>query len=197
MPNLYENLVGELNKLPGIGLKTSQKLAFHIINLKEEEIMPLVNSIIQVKQNLHYCTNCGHFTERDLCSICEDTTRDSNTICVVQESSDVLAFERLGEFKGQYHVLHGVISPLNGITADDLNIKSLVQKVAENQNIKEVIIATNPDVNGETTALYISRLLKEFNVKTTRLAYGLPAGAALEYADNITLSKAFNGRSEI
>ena len=146
---------------------------------------------------MHYCVNCGHCTEQDLCSICGDNNRDKNTICVVQESSDVLAFERLGEFKGVYHVLHGVISPLNGISADDLNVKSLVQKVAENPEIKEVIIATNPDVNGETTALYISRLLKEFNVKTTRLAYGLPAGAALEYADNITLSKAFNGRSEI
>lgn len=197
MSKLYETLVTELNKLPGIGNKTAQKLAFHIINLKTENIMPLVDSIISVKQNLHFCSCCGHFTEEEICSICSDTGRDADTICVVQESSDVLAFERLGEYKGVYHVLHGVISPLNGISADDLNIKSLIQKAESNPHLKEVIIATNPDVNGETTALYISRLLKEFNIKTTRLAYGLPAGASLEYADNITLSKAFNGRSEI
>ena len=197
MSKLYENLVTELNKLPGIGSKTAQKLAFHIINLKTENIMPLVDTIISVKQNLHFCQECGHFTEEEICSICSNENRDKNIICVVQESSDILAFERLGEYQGVYHVLHGVISPLNGIGADDLNIKSLIQKAERNDELKEVIIATNPDVNGETTALYISKLLKTFNIKTTRLAYGLPAGAALEYADNITLSKALNGRSEI
>lgn len=197
MSKLYETLVNELNKLPGIGTKTAQKLAFHIINLKTEDVAPLVDSIISVKQNLHFCSSCGHFTEGETCSICADESRDRNTICVVQESSDVLAFERLGEYKGLYHVLHGVISPLNGISADDLNIKSLLKRVEENPNLKEIIIATNPDINGETTALYLSRLFKDFNIKTTRLAYGLPAGAALEYADNITLSKALNGRSEL
>ena len=197
MANLFENLVGEFNKLPGIGIKTAQKLAFYVINSKREEIIPLINALINTKENLKMCSSCGHFTEEELCEICSNEKRNKNIICVVQESSDLLAFERLKEFNGIYHVLHGAISPLDGITPDDLNIKTLLKKIEENENIEEIILATNPDTNGEATAMYLSRLLKPFGVKTSRLAYGLPAGATLEYADNITLSKAFNGRLNI
>ena len=194
MANLFENLVGEFNKLPGIGIKTAQKLAFHIINSKREDVIPLINALINTKENLKMCSSCGHFTEEELCEICSSPRRNKNIICVVQESSDLLAFERLQEYNGIYHVLHGAISPLDGITPDDLNIKSLLKKIEENEEIEEIILATNPDTNGEATAMYLSRLLKPFGVKTSRLAYGLPAGATLEYADNITLSKALNGR---
>lgn len=194
MANLFENLVKEFNKLPGIGTKTAQKLAFYTINAKREEIIPLINALISVKENLKVCTSCGHFTEEENCEICTNDRRNKNIICVVQDSSDLLAFERLGEYNGIYHVLHGAISPLDGITADDLNIKSLLKKVEENEDIEEIILATNPDTNGEATAMYLSRLLKPLGIKVSRLAYGLPAGATLEYADNITLSKALNGR---
>lgn len=194
MANLFENLVKEFNRLPGIGTKTAQKLAFHIINSKREEVIPLINALINTKENLKVCTSCGHFTENEECEICSNEQRNKNLICVVQESSDLLAFERLQEYNGIYHVLHGAISPLDGITADDLNIKTLLQKVEMNENIEEIILATNPDTNGEATAMYLSRLLKPAGIKVSRLAYGLPAGATLEYADNITLSKALNGR---
>ena len=192
-----QNLTEHFRKLEGIGAKTAQKLAFHVINSKREDIIPLINALINTKENLKMCSSCGHFTEDELCEICSNEKRNKNIICVVQESSDLLAFERLKEFNGIYHVLHGAISPLDGITPDDLNIKSLLKKIEENENVEEVILATNPDTNGEATAMYLSRLLKPFGIKTSRLAYGLPAGATLEYADNITLSKAFNGRLNI
>lgn len=194
MANVFENLVKEFNRLPGIGFKTAQKLAFYVINSRREDILPLINALISTKENLKVCTSCGHFTEMEECEICSNVNRNKNLICVVQESSDLLAFERLNEYNGIYHVLHGAISPLDGITADDLNIKSLLQKVETNEDIEEIILATNPDTNGEATAMYLSRLLKPAGIKVSRLAYGLPAGATLEYADNITLSKALNGR---
>ncbi len=191
----FEKLINELNKLPGVGAKTAQRLAFFILKMKKEEAESLAYAIQQVKDKIHYCSICNNLTEADICSICADTARDKEIICVVEEPNDLIAIERTRCFHGVYHILLGRISPLDGFGPDDIRIDSLVAKV-KNGGIKEVILAINPNVEGEATALYIAKQLKPFNVKITRLAHGLPMGADLEYADEITLMRAMDGRSE-
>lgn len=195
-PAALQNLSDQFARLPGIGGKTAQRLAFHVLSLPLEEAEEFAQAIIQAKQEVHTCPQCQNLTDRELCPICDDDTRDGSTICVVAEPKDVIAMERSREYRGVYHVLHGVISPLNHVTQDDIRIKELLRRVSTG-NVKEVIMATNPDTEGEATAMYISRLLRPMEVKVTRLAYGIPVGSQLEYADEVTLSRALEGRQEI
>lgn len=195
-PVSLQDLTDHFARLPGIGGKTAQRLAFHILQLPIEDAQSFADAIINAKQTVHTCPVCQNLTDRDLCPICDDTSRDNGIICVVVEPKDVIAIERSREFNGVYHVLHGVISPLNHITQDDIRIKELLQRVSAG-NIREVIMATNPDVEGEATAMYISRLLRPMEIKVTRLAYGMPVGSQLEYADEVTLSRAIEGRQEM
>lgn len=189
-------LSNQLSRLPGIGTKTAQRLAYHIINLPEIDVRELTDAITLAKQRIHYCPVCGNFTEFDPCSVCSDGARSSEVLCVVRDPRDVLAMEKTREFKGRYHVLHGIISPMDGIGPDDIRIKELVERVKA-ESVKEVIMATNPDVEGEATASYISRLLKPLGVCVTRIAHGIPIGGNLEYTDEITLAKAIEGRREM
>ena len=182
--------------LPGIGRKSAGRLAYHVLKMPDEKAELFAKSITEAKKSIHYCEKCCNFTDKKICNICEDKARDHSTICVVEDPRDVGAIERTGEYSGGYHVLHGSISPLNGVGPDDIHIKELITRVPK-ENVKEVIIATNPTVEGEATAMYISKLLKPLRVKITRLAYGIPVGASLEYADEVTLSRAIQGRSEI
>jgi len=195
-PAALQNLSDQFARLPGIGGKTAQRLAFHVLSLPMEEAEEFADAILQAKQQVHTCPRCQNLTDRELCPICDDDTRDFGTICVVAEPKDVIAMERSREFRGVYHVLHGVISPLNHVTQDDIRIRELLQRVGEG-TVREVIMATNPDTEGEATAMYISRLLRPMEVKVTRLAYGVPVGSQLEYADEVTLSRALEGRQEI
>lgn len=195
-PAALQNLSDQFARLPGIGGKTAQRLAFHVLSLPLEEAEEFAQAIIQAKREVHTCPQCQNLTDRELCPICDDDTRDASTICVVAEPKDVIAMERSREYRGVYHVLHGVISPLNHVTQDDIRIKELLRRVSTG-NVKEVIMATNPDTEGEATAMYISRLLRPMEVKVTRLAYGIPVGSQLEYADEVTLSRALEGRQEI
>lgn len=195
-PAALQNLSDQFARLPGIGGKTAQRLAFHVLSLPLEEAEEFAQAIVQAKQEVHTCPQCQNLTDRELCPICDDDTRDASTICVVEEPKDVIAMERSREYRGVYHVLHGVISPLNHVTQDDIRIKELLRRVSTG-NVKEVIMATNPDTEGEATAMYISRLLRPMEVKVTRLAYGIPVGSQLEYADEVTLSRALEGRQEI
>lgn len=189
-------LIDHFAALPGIGKKTAQRLAFYVLSRPDEEISDFANSLVEAKQKIRYCNCCKNITDSDVCDICDDTTRDATTICVVENARDVLAIERTGEYHGKYHVLHGLISPMDGIGPDSLYIKELLVRVGE-ANVKEVIMATNPTVEGEATALYISKLLKPAGIKVTRLAYGIPVGGHLEYADEVTLFRAIEGRSEM
>ena len=186
-------LIRELSRFPGIGEKTATRLAFQILKSSREEALSLANSIAAVKERIKLCSVCFHITDIDPCAICEDDDRARDVICVVEGPQDVVAIEKTGEYRGRYHLLHGVLSPIDGIGPDDLRIDNLVKRVV-NDGIKEVIVATNPKVEGETTALYIARLLKPFEVKVTRLAQGLPMGGELEYFDEATVSKALEGR---
>ena len=195
-PAALQNLSDQFARLPGIGGKTAQRLAFHVLSLPLEEAEEFAQAIVQAKREVHTCPQCQNLTDRELCPICDDDTRDASTICVVAEPKDVIAMERSREYRGVYHVLHGVISPLNHVTQDDIRIKELLRRVSTG-NVKEVIMATNPDTEGEATAMYISRLLRPMEVKVTRLAYGIPVGSQLEYADEVTLSRALEGRQEI
>lgn len=195
-PAALQNLSDQFARLPGIGGKTAQRLAFHVLSLPLEEAEEFAQAIIQAKREVHTCPQCQNLTDRELCPICDDDTRDASTICVVAEPKDVIAMERSREYRGVYHVLHGVISPLNHVTQDDIRIKELLRRVSTG-TVKEVIMATNPDTEGEATAMYISRLLRPMEVKVTRLAYGIPVGSQLEYADEVTLSRALEGRQEI
>lgn len=195
-PTALEVLVEKFASLPGIGTKSAQRLAFHILALPEGEAEAFAGAILDAKQNVRCCTICQNLTDTDVCAICQSPRRDERTICVVSDPKTVLAIERSREFNGHYHVLHGVISPLNHIGPDDIKIKELVTRVADGA-VEEVIMATNPDTEGETTAKYISRLLKPFGVKITRLAYGIPVGLHLEFADDATLMRAMEGRQEI
>ena len=195
-PAALQNLSDQFARLPGIGGKTAQRLAFHVLSLPLEEAEEFAQAIVQAKQEVHTCPQCQNLTDRELCPICDDDTRDASTICVVAEPKDVIAMERSREYRGVYHVLHGVISPLNHVTQDDIRIKELLRRVSTG-NVKEVIMATNHDTEGEATAMYISRLLRPMEVKVTRLAYGIPVGSQLEYADEVTLSRALEGRQEI
>lgn len=195
-PAALQELADQFARLPGIGGKTAQRLAFHVLSLSAQEAQSFADAILEAKKTVHTCPVCQNLTDRQLCPICDDDLRDHSVICVVAEPKDVIAMERSREFRGLYHVLHGVISPLNHVTQDDIRIKELLQRVGEG-GIQEVIMATNPDTEGEATAMYISRLLRPMEVKVTRLAYGVPVGSQLEYADEVTLSRALEGRQEM
>ena len=195
-PAALQNLADQFARLPGIGGKTAQRLAFHVLSLPMEEAQSFADAIISAKKEVHTCPVCQNLTDREICPICDDDMRDKSVICVVAEPKDVIAMERSREFNGVYHVLHGVISPLNHVTQDDIKIRELLHRVARG-DVREVIMATNPDTEGEATAMYISRLLRPMEVKVTRLAYGVPVGSQLEYADEVTLSRALEGRQEI
>ena len=195
-PAPLEKLVEQFARLPGIGGKSAQRLAFHVLEMPMEDAQTFADAIVAAKKTVTLCPVCQNLTEGGLCPICASPRRDESTICVVADSRDVVAIERSREFNGRYHVLHGVLSPMNHVGPDDLHIKSLVDRVAAG-GVQEVIMATNPDTEGEATALYISRLLKPFGVKVTRLAYGIPVGSHLEYADDATLMRALAGRQEL
>ena len=195
-PKPLNKLINELSKLPGIGGKTAQRLAFHILALEESEATALANSIVNAKRSLHYCSVCGNLTDTDPCEICSDESRDRTKVCVVETPQDVIAMERIREFKGLYHVLHGAISPVEGIGPNDINLKSLITRLQQHDEIDEIIVATNPNIEGEATAMYIARLLKPSGIKVTRIAHGIPVGGDLEYADEVTLLKAMEGRRE-
>ncbi len=190
------NLIAELSKLPGIGGKTAQRLAFHILSQDDKDAFALAEAIREAKKNMKYCTICGNLTDVDPCSICSDPARDQSIICVVESPRDVSAMERIKEFQGLYHVLHGAISPMDGIGPDDINLKQLIVRLQQN-DVREVILATNPNIEGEATAMYTARLIKPAGIKVTRIAHGVPVGGDLEYADEITLSKAMEGRREL
>ncbi|NLY68007.1 MAG: recombination protein RecR [Tissierellia bacterium] len=189
-------LIEQLSKLPGIGKKTAQRLAFYILEMDPLEVEKLASSIKEAKEKIHYCKICCNLTEDEICHICSDHKRDKSTICVVEGAKDVVAMEKTREYKGLYHVLHGVISPMDNIGPDQIKVKELLKRL-EDGEVKEVILATNPTVEGEATALYISKLLKPLGVKTTRIAHGIPVGGDLEYFDEVTLSKAMENRREI
>lgn len=195
-PAAMQELADQFAKLPGIGGKTAQRLAFYVLNLSLEETQQFADAMITAKQTIHCCPVCQNLTDREVCPICDDALRDKSVICVVAEPKDVIAMERSREFSGVYHVLHGVISPLNHVTQDDIRIKELLGRITTGE-VREVIMATNPDTEGEATAMYISRLLRPMEVKVTRLAYGIPVGSQLEYADEVTLSRALEGRQEM
>ncbi len=195
-PAALQNLADHFARLPGIGGKTAQRLAFHVLELPLDEAQDFADAILAAKREVHTCPECQNLTDRDVCPICDNDERDHTTVCVVAEPKDVIAMERSREFRGVYHVLHGVISPLNHVSQDDIRIRELLGRVACG-DIREVIMATNPDTEGEATAMYISRLLRPMEIKVTRLAYGVPVGSQLEYADEVTLSRALEGRQEI
>lgn len=195
-PGPVARLVEELSKLPSIGSKTAQRLAFFILNMSEAEVKSLAQSMVEAKQKIRNCSICGNLTDSDPCFICKNTSRDSDTICVVENPRDVIAMEKTREYKGVYHVLHGAISPMGGIGPDNIKIKELLQRLSKN-DIKEVIMATNPNVEGEATSMYLSKLIKPFGIKVTRIAHGIPVGGDLEYADEVTLAKSLEGRREI
>lgn len=191
-----QNLIEEFEKLPGIGSKTAQRLAFFVLNQPMEKAQKFADAIVSAKKNLCYCRDCRNLSDKEVCSICDNQTRDHSVICVVENPRDVIQIERTNEFKGVYHVLHGAISPMDNIGPDDITIKELMTRVSGG-DIKEVIMATNPNLEGETTAMYISKLVKPFGVNVTRIAHGVPVGGELEFADEVTLSKALKGRVEI
>jgi recombination protein RecR len=189
-------LINELSKLPGIGEKTAARIAFHILSSPKEQALDLAESIAQVKEKITFCSSCFTFTDEDPCRICRDENRTDEIICVVETPGDLIALEKSGVYKGKYHVLHGVLSPLAGIGPENLKIKELVARL-EKGAVKEVILATNPTVEGGTTALYLSKLLKPFSIKVTRIAQGVPMGGDIEYLDEVTLAKALEGRTKI
>ena len=187
-------LVNAFSKLPGVGGKTALRLAYHMINAPEEDVNELITALEEIKDKVRYCASCGNFSEDELCDICKDKRRDGTVICVVKDPRDVIAMEKTGSFRGVYHVLHGTISPIDGIGPDDIRIKELLSRL---DDVKEVILATNPDVEGDATAVYIARLLKPFGIRVTRIAHGIPIGGDLEYIDEVTLAKAMDFRREM
>ena len=193
---IVENLINEIMKLPGIGRKTAQRLSFFIMGMPEEDAISIAKAIIELKEKARFCRVCFSITDDELCSICKDPSRDRSSICVVEEPSNLIVIEKTKIFRGRYHVLLGALSPIDGITPERLKINELVQRV-KGDSIKEVIIATNPNTKGETTAAYITQLLKPFGIKITRIAYGLPIGGDIEFADEVTLAKAIEGRKEL
>ncbi|MBR4235913.1 MAG: recombination protein RecR [Clostridia bacterium] len=186
----------ELSRLPGIGKKTAQRLAFHIVGMPEDKVRELAVAIYNGKKNVHFCPVCGNYTDSDVCSVCSDTSRRRDIVCVVRDARDVNALERIREYNGLYHVLGGVISPMDNVGPDDIRIRELLTRLAGGE-IKEVVLATNPDVEGEATAAYLSRLIKPMGITVTRIAHGVPVGGELEYTDEITLMRAFKGRREL
>ncbi len=191
-----QKLSEQFARLPGIGRKSAMRLAFSILELSDEEAQNFANTIVEAKEKVHLCPVCQSLTDKEVCSVCNDLSRDKSTIMVLEDTKAVLSMEKVREYRGLYHVLHGVISPMNGVTPDKLKIKELLSRIADEQ-VKEIIIATNPTVEGEATAMYLSRLLKPFEIKITRLAYGIPVGSDLEYADEVTLYRAIEGRRDI
>ena len=191
-----EKLIQSFEKLPSIGNKTAARLAFHILNCSKEETDEFISAIVSAKENLKYCSICYNISDTDPCTICANVTRDKSVICVVEDVKDIIAMERTHEFKGVYHVLHGSISPMNGVGPDDIKIKELLARLMDGE-VKEIILATNPRVEGEATAMYISKLVKPLGVKVTRIAHGIPVGGDLEYTDEVTLTKALEGRREL
>ncbi|GIP36705.1 recombination mediator RecR [Paenibacillus sp. J2TS4] len=195
-PEPLAKLIDSFSKLPGIGPKTASRLAFYILQMKEEDAIDFAKALVNVKRNLHYCSVCCNITDVDPCRICQDKSRDFSIICVVQEPKDLVAMERTREFNGYYHVLHGAISPMEGIGPDEIHIAELVKRLSD-ERVQEMILATNPNIEGEATAMYLSRLVKPFGIRVTRIAHGLPVGGDLEYADEVTLTKALEGRREL
>lgn len=195
-PKPLAALIGELSKLPGIGGKTAQRLAFYILSLEKEEVEALARSITYAKERMVYCSVCGNLTDTDPCALCSDPARDPGLICVVEQPRDVLAMERIKEYTGRYHVLHGAISPMEGVGPEDINLRQLVLRLQQ-EDVRELILATNPNIEGEATAMYIARLIKPSGIKVTRIAHGIPVGGDLEYADEITLLKAMEGRRQL
>ena len=189
-------LINELSKLPGIGGKTAQRLAFHILSMDDRDALQLAEAITTAKTTMTYCSVCGNLTDTDPCAICADDSRDKSVICVVESPKDVVAMEKIREYRGYYHVLHGAISPMDGVGPDDINLKSLIMRL-QNEEVEELIIATNPNIEGEATAMYIARLIKPSGIKVSRIAHGIPVGGDLEYADEVTLLKAMEGRREL
>ena len=196
LPAALERLTEQFARLPGIGAKSAQRLALHTLSMPQEDAEAFAQAILEARSSVHTCPICQNLTDRDLCAICDDDRRDHSIICVVAEPRDVIAMERAREYSGVYHVLHGVISPLNHVGPDDIRVRELLARVSEG-GIREVIMATNPDTEGEATAMYISRLLRPLGVRVTRLAYGIPVGSQLEYADEVTLLRALEGRQDI
>lgn len=195
-PEPIAKLIEAFSRLPGIGAKTAGRLAFQVLRMKEEEVTEFAKALVSVKRNLHYCSVCCNITDIDPCRVCQDKTRDATVICVVQEPKDLIALERTKEFNGYYHVLHGAISPMEGIGPDEIYIAELLKRLGD-EKVQELILATNPNIEGEATAMYLSRLVRPFGLKVTRIARGLPVGGDLEYADEVTLSKALEGRREL
>ncbi|MFU0824568.1 recombination mediator RecR [Clostridium sp.] len=194
-PVAIEKLIEEFAKLPGIGHKTAQRLTLHVLNLPREEVKEFAEALMKARGTIRYCSVCGNFTDSEVCAICSNPNRDTSTICVVEQPKDIMSMEKIREYNGVYHVLHGVISPMSGKGPDDIRLKELVRRI--NGDVKEIIVATNPNVEGEATAMYISKILKPLGVKVTRIAHGIPVGGDLEYADEVTLSKALEGRVEL
>lgn len=194
-PIAIEKLIEEFAKLPGIGYKTAQRLTLHVLNLPNEEVREFADALVKARGTIKYCSVCGNFTDKDPCSICSNPNRDKSIICVVEQPKDIMTMEKVREFNGVYHVLHGNISPMAGRGPDDIKLRELITRI--NGDIQEVIVATNPNVEGEATAMYISKILKPLGAKVTRIAHGIPVGGDLEYADEVTLSKALEGRIEI
>ncbi len=195
-PEPISKLIDSFMKLPGIGPKTAVRLAFFVLSMKEDVVLDFAKALVNAKRNLTYCSQCGHITDQDPCYICDDERRNKTIICVVQDPKDVIAMEKMKEYNGLYHVLHGAISPMDGIGPEDIKIPDLLKRL-QDDTVQEIILATNPNIEGEATAMYISRLLKPTGIKLTRIAHGLPVGGDLEYADEVTLSKALEGRREL
>lgn len=195
-PEPISKLIDSFMKLPGIGPKTAARLAFHVLTMKEDTVLSFAKALVDAKRNLMYCSKCGHITDIDPCHICTDQQRDVTMICVVQDTKDVIALEKMRDYQGLYHVLHGAISPMDGIGPEDINVAGLLTRLHD-ERVQELILATNPTIEGEATAMYISRLVKPSGIRTTRIAHGLPVGGDLEYADEVTLSKALEGRREL
>lgn len=193
-PKIFDDLIDNFKKLPGIGNKNAERLAYHVLSMNEEDLENFASVLSTIKHKIKYCKKCGNLCEGEYCEICKDDTRDKTTICIVETPKDVYAMEKMKEYKGLYHVLHGVVSIMDGITIDDLNINSLLDRL---EGISEIVIATNPTRNGETTALYLSKLLSKSNISVTRIANGLPIGSQLDYADEVTLLRSFEGRRKI
>ncbi|MFC0014595.1 MULTISPECIES: recombination mediator RecR [Allobacillus] len=195
-PEPISKLVDSFTKLPGIGPKTAVRLAFFVLSMEEDDVLEFGKALVNAKRELTHCSNCGHITDKDPCNICTDPNRDNTLICVVQDPKDVIAMEKMKDFQGRYHVLNGAISPMDGIGPEDINVTSLIERLKD-EEVEELILATNPTVEGEATAMYISRLVRPSGIRTTRIAHGLPVGGDLEYADEVTLSKAMEGRRDL
>jgi len=196
-PASIERLIEALSRLPGVGRKTAQRLAFHMVNARSRDPQELAEAILDARAKIRYCSICGNYTDQDPCGICASEARDHGLLCVVEEPRDVAAMERTREYRGVYHVLHGAISPLDGVGPEDIRIKELLARLDGEEPVREIIMATNPTIEGEATAMYISRLVKPLGISVTRIAHGIPVGGDLEYADEVTLAKALEGRREL